>query len=350
MIDPFPSAARFWPQLGRPIAPMLQKLVSLVFVVFATVSAAPTSARCQSSFTGQRMPYEAFDQLSTTPIQVGGGTINVGFAPGTFVLPQETLLAWLKKSAEAVTVYYGRFPVKSARLLIVPVSGRGVQGGTAFGYRGPAIRLLVGMNSSQADLDADWKAVHEMVHLALPDLPGDSLWLAEGLAVYVESIARVQAGDLTPEKIWGEFARDMPHGLPASGDRGLDQTHTWGRTYWGGAIFYLLADVEIRKRSNNILGLQQAMRGVVAAGGTHDRDWSVERVLAVAGRAVKMSVMTELHDRMGPAPYDPDLPQLWRDLGVSLNGSSVKFDDSAPLAAIRRAITARLSDTDTHVN
>ena len=41
--------------------------------------------------------------------------------------------------------------------------------------------------------------------------------------------------------------RDMPKGLPQAGDQGLDNTATWGRKYWGGAMFCLLADIEIRK-------------------------------------------------------------------------------------------------------
>jgi hypothetical protein len=37
----------------------------------------------------------------------------------------------------------------------------------------------------------------------------------------------------------------------------------------------------------------------------------------------------------------PDLDQLWRDLGLRNTGGSLEFDDTAPLAAIRRAITTR---------
>ena len=58
----------------------------------------------------------------------------------------------------------------------------------------------------------------------------------------------------------------MPKGLPAAGDRGLDYTPTWGRTYWGGALFCLLADIDIRKRTSNRFGLQDALRAIVAAG------------------------------------------------------------------------------------
>ena len=104
---------------------------------------------------------------------------------------------------------------------------------------------------------------------ALPDMPDRYAWLSEGLAVYIEPVARVQAGDLTAPEIWQAMMRDMPKGLPQAGDQGLDNTGTWGRKYWGGAMFCLLADIEIRKRTNNRLGLQDAMRGVVAAGGPH---------------------------------------------------------------------------------
>ena len=101
--------------------------------------------------------------------------------------------------------------------------------------------------------------------------------------------------------------RDMPKGLPQAGDQGLDNTDTWGRKYWGGAMFCLLADIEIRKRTNNRLGLQDAMRGVIAAGGNHEQDWSIERVLATADKAVGVDVLTRLHNEMGPKPVTPDL-------------------------------------------
>ena len=292
------------------------------------------------------MPYDAFDRLPTTPITVGGSILNIGFAPGELALPRRTLLAWIENSAKTVLLYYGKFPVASARILLVPSLGSGIRGGQAFGFRGGAIRLLVGRDSTEADLVRDWKAVHEMVHLALPDVGQSHQWLAEGLSVYVESIARVQAGDLTDERIWGDFVRDMPQGLPQAGDRGLDNTPTWGRTYWGGAIFCLLADVEIRKRTGNRIGLQQALRGILSAGGSFERDWRIERVLRVADVAAGVSVLSDLYEKMRERPYAPDLDALWRDLGISVHDDRVVFDNNAVLAPVRRAITAAPSHDD----
>ena len=132
----------------------------------------------------------------------------------------------------------------------------------------------------------------------------------------------------------------MKKGLPEQGDRGLDGTPTWGRTYWGGAMFCLLADIEIRKQTGNKAGLQQALRGIVEAGGNMEQVWPIERILSVGDKATGTNVLADLYAKMGDEPYAPDLEALWRDLGVSVGEGRVTFDDTAPLAPIRRAITA----------
>jgi len=315
-------------------------LAAALAVAFA--SAFPFLADAQSEFMrGDRMPYDAFEKLPKTDLDVPGGVIHVAFAPGEIALPKEKVLDWVKASARAVATYYGRYPVRELKLLIVPVDGPRVRGGTTWGYRGAAIRILLGRDASEDDLRRDWVMVHEMVHLALPDMADRHAWLSEGLAVYLEPIARVQAGDLQAAEIWQAMMRDMPKGLPEAGDRGLDNTDTWGRKYWGGAMFCLLADIEIRRATGNELGLQDAMRGVIAAGGNHEQDWPIERVLATADKAVGVNALTRLHSEMGAKPVTPDLTALWRDLGLRPRGEALDFDDSAPLAAIRKAITAR---------
>jgi hypothetical protein len=316
-----------WIVAGAVIAAMLGGLVSF-------------RADAQSEYMrGDRMPYDAFDRLPQTDLEIAGSTIHVAFAPGDIALPREKVLDWIRTSAKAVSAYYGRFPVSSLRLLLVPVEGARIRGGTTWGYRGAAIRIPLGRDSTEDVLRRDWVMVHEMVHTALPDLDERYGWLSEGLAVYVEPMARVQAGDLSARAVWQDIMRDMPKGLPESGDQGLDNTDTWGRKYWGGAMFCLLADIEIRKRTDNRLGLQDAMRGVLAAGGNHERDWSLDRVLSTADKAVGVDVLTRLHNEMGPKPVTPDLAALWRDLGLKSQGESLEFDDTAPLAAIRKAIT-----------
>jgi len=320
------------------------RIVLTVAIALALPALVLLRADAQSEFMrGDRMPYDAFDKLAKTDLDVPGGVVHVGFAPGDIALPRDRILDWIKTSAKAVSTYYGRFPVNVLKLLIVPVDGRGVRGGTTWGYRGAAIRIVLGRDASEQDLRQDWVMVHEMVHTALPEMEDRYSWLSEGLAVYIEPVARVQTGDLTAREIWQAMMRDMPKGLPQAGDEGLDNTDTWGRKYWGGAMFCLLADVEIRKLTGNRLGLQDAMRGVLAAGGNTEVDWPIGRILKTADKAVGVDVLTRLHDRMGPKPVTPDLEALWRDLGLRSQGGNLEFDDTAPLAEIRKAITAARS-------
>jgi len=82
------------------------------------------------------------------------------------------------------------------------------------------------------------------------------------------------------------------------------------------------------------------MRGILKSGGSIEVEWPLARALKVADQAVGVPVLEELYDRMKAKPVTPDLPQLWKDLGVERQGETIVFDDAAPLAPIRRAITA----------
>jgi len=243
-----------------------------------------------------------------------------------------------------VTTYYGRFPVPQVLIRITPFEGRGVRDGMTFGDRGGRITIRVGNDTSPSELTSDWMLTHEMVHLAFPSVDEKHHWIEEGIATYVEPIARIRAGHLTADQMWLDLVRDMPQGLPQPGDRGLDHTHTWGRTYWGGALFCLLADVEIRRQTNNAQGLEHALRGILDAGGDIRKEWNLQDALAVGDRAVGVSVLRPLYAKMKDKPVSVDLGTLWAQLGVQSDGASVRCDDSATLSAIRRAITTAESN------
>jgi hypothetical protein len=52
-------------------------------------------------------------------------------------------------------------------------------------------------------------------------------------------------------------------------------------------------------------------------------------------------VLRDLHAQMGLQPVVVDLSALFHQLGVFLRGRTLTFDDRAPLAVLRRSITAR---------
>jgi hypothetical protein len=282
---------------------------------------------------------------ATKKIEIGGATLQVDFASGALDLSQEQVLPWIQRAARAVTVYFGRFPVSRARILIVPVPGeRGIMQGTTWGdMRGwPGFtRIRLGQHSTEHDLVEDWTMTHELTHMAFPSLPDEQHWMEEGLATYIEPVARVQAGELQAKRVWRDMLDGMPKGEPASGDQGMDRTHTWGRTYWGGALFCLVADVNIRKQTKNRKGLQDALRAIVAASGTIDHDWPLMQALQLGDKATGTTVLTEMYKQWSNAPSPVDLPRLWDELGVHRSSDGVAFDPKAPLAPIREAITAR---------
>ncbi|HMD50753.1 MAG TPA: hypothetical protein VKG79_16695 [Bryobacteraceae bacterium] len=292
------------------------------------------------------IPAQSRPQLSPEQIHIGDSIIDVTFGPGTFDLPEPKILAWIANAANAVAAYFGRFPVAHARLLVRPVEGRGgIFNGTTWGNRGAAdafTRISAGQSTTQEDLDDDWMLTHEFTHMAFPDVEGDGRehhWIEEGMATYIEPIARAQLGLLSVDRVWADMAKGMPQGLPRDGDQGLDRTHTWGRTYWGGAIFWLLADVQIREATKNKKGLQDAMRAILNSGGTLDHDWPIERVLEIGDQAVGCSVLENLYNQMKATPVETDLAALWKRLGVEVDHGTVKYNNHAPQANIRKAIT-----------
>jgi hypothetical protein len=275
-------------------------------------------------------------------LPAGGGKIEISFQPGDFDAGGDAIRKWIANAAEAVTTYFGRLPVERTRLSVRAVAGRsGVLNGVTFPDTPPETRISVGQQTTAIQLDNDWTLTHEFSHLAFPNVAAQQHWMEEGMATYVEPVARVQSGNLTVERLWADTVRDMPKGVPAADSHGLDQTRSWANTYWGGAVFCLLADVQYRERTRNQRGLQQALRGILAAGGSIQEGWPIARAFEAADRAAGVPVLSELYGRMKDAAVAVDLPELWRRLGVAVEGRSVVFHDDAELAAVRRAITER---------
>ncbi len=205
------------------------------------------------------------------------------------------------------------------------------------GEGGASILLSVGHDTAESDLVDDWVTVHEMVHVSFPSVLRP--WAEEGLATYVEPIIRVRAGLLDRDQVWRDLIRGLPKGQPGDGDGGLDGPPSWGRTYWGGAAFWLLGDVEIRQKTENKRSIDDALRGVIRAGGNVAVTWSLDDALGTGDRAVGTPVLVDLYHSMKDKPVKVDLDDLWKRLGVRLENKRVVYDDTAPLASIRKAIT-----------
>ncbi len=285
-------------------------------------------------------PYSAFGRFELRRIGMAGGSLELALPQGAYTAREQVAIeGWARRAAQAVGSYYGRFPVERAALFVLEGERPGVNFGRTLGNGGASILVSLGHPVHEDELWLDWVLPHELVHLAFPSMAPAYSWLEEGIATYVEPIARARVGQLAAADLWRDFLVSMPQGQPEPGDEGLDRTPTWGRTYWGGAIFCLLADVQIRQKTGNRRSLDDALRAILGAGGDVARRWPLERALAVGDEATGTTVLRDLHRLHGAAPVRVDLEQLWRQLGVRLGGGRARFDEDAPLAEIRRSIT-----------
>jgi hypothetical protein len=317
-------------------------LLSVLLVMWAYVT--PGTIAPAQPHDHHHAPWDSQVAWSRT-IHAGRASVRVDVAPGPMDLSRDKVIDWVNTAARAVSEYYGRFPVRHARVLVVPVADRrGVLTGTTWGgVDGFAAftRMRVGEHTTVQELGDDWTMTHELVHTALPSLSRNHHWLEEGLATYVEPIARAQIGTLTPEFVWQETVKDMPQGEPHPSETGMDQTHTWANTYWGGALFCLMADIKIREATGNRKGLQDALRGIVAAGGSIAVDWPIAKVISTGDEASGTTVLADLYRQMGNQAFASiDLDALWKLLGIEAGNGSVEFSNQEPLVAIRKAILA----------
>ena len=273
-------------------------------------------------------------------LNVGASKIDITLPTDSMKLSRQQLLSWVRMCANSVSHYYGKFPVPHLTLRISAGYGSEVRHGVTYPKDGGLIIITVGRDSEVSDLKDDWVLTHEMIHLAMPSLDDNHHWLEEGISTYVEPVARAQTGVLPIAEVWRQFAHDMDQGEPSYGDRGLDNTPSWGRTYWGGAMFCLMADVKIRERTHNRRGLQDALRAVLSHGGTITEDWDIEQMLKIGDKATGTTVLMDLYNEMKDKPDPVDLDALWKKLGVALENRHAVLNDKAPDAGIRKAITA----------
>jgi hypothetical protein len=277
----------------------------------------------------------------TSTLMIGGSRIDVTIQSADTPdapLSQTDVMKWVQFAAESVATYYTRFPVPHLTLRVVSFDGTGVRHGMTWGREGGLIVIHAGNKTTPAEFAEDWMLTHEMIHLAFPSMADKHHWIEEGISVYVEPIARIRAGHWTALQMWSDLVRDMPKGEPQAGDQGLDHTHSWGRTYWGGALFCFVADIEIRKQTKDKKGLEDALRGILEAGGDINQDWDLEKALKTGDHVVGLDVLEKLYAEWKDKPVQVDLAAMWQHLGVEANGGTVVLKDDAPMSFVRRAI------------
>lgn len=285
-------------------------------------------------------PYTAFGPLTLRNVELPGGQLIVGLVPARYPLPEKELLSWVETSGRAVASYYDGLPVPREAVLLVPAGRGGIGMGKSLAGGGVTVFVAIGAHTNAADLADDWVLTHELVHAAFPAQPRELDWVEEGLATYVEPIARARIGALSEKEVWRGLVDGLHNGLPEAGDRGIDHTHTWGRVYWGGALFFFLADLEIRRQTKGAASLREALKAILREVSSNAHHGDLARAFEIGDRATGTHVLTTLHAAWASTPVNVDLDALFASLGVrrGADARDVSFDDSAPESALRRSL------------
>lgn len=284
-------------------------------------------------------PYSAFGSGTRTRLDAGGASaVELVIAEGELAVSHARVERWARERVGALTTFLGDAPHRHALVLVVPARGRWIGPGRSLSGGGASIVVWIGDEAGDAELAADWVLLHELIHLAFPWLASEHAWATEGLATYLEPFVRARASLTSELEAWQGLRDGLDLGQPGEGDRGLDRTHTWARTYWGGALFFFTADVTLRRETSGRCGLEDALRAIVRAGGTSTARWSLRATLRVGDAACHTTTLERLYDAMRARPERVPVGAMLDELGIPRAGARQVLSATAPLAAIRRSI------------
>ena len=204
---------------------------------------------------------------------------------------------------------------------------------------GASILLFPTANASEEELTTAWVLVHELSHLTMPRLSGDR-WISEGYATYMQEFLRLRAGLLSPEVVWRRVVSKLRQerlgaGRPlAEESETMGQSRTYSHVYWAGAALFLEIDVALRRRGTSLIEV------IGSAPWSEGERWDGFRCLAAIDAIVGEPVALPLAERYAQLVEIPDLTPLLEELGVVLGDEGIRFDETAPGAALRRAMNA----------
>jgi len=302
------------------------------------------------TFTGHAL----FGSFSQRELALPSATMSVS-TPGDFSEGQLALIArWLESAGRMVSLVSGRFPISRAQVIVLPTTA--AQFSFRFGHTGrsggASILLFVPSEIAAEDLSDDWIAVHEFSHLLHPFVRREDAWLSEGLATYLQEVLRVRAGTLRADAAWrrlytgAALGRRTRAGLRAESER-MRYARNYQRVYWAGAAVALMADVELRRRSDGHKSLDTALAALSESADFMRTPASAGSLLAALDEASGGRAFQDSAQRYLSGEELPDLTELYVQLGLidaaQPAGAEIalRAHADAPLAWIREAIMAR---------
>ena len=238
--------------------------------------------------------------LKVDRLSIGKATIDIARLPGQQTMSDAELMTWVSTHVQAVALLLSPFFGPPCADSDPPRPSAKDVFGHANGDGGASVLLTLPHKTDLAATHGIWTLTHEMVHLAFPSVHRNHDWIEEGIATHIGPIVRVRVGDLTPG-VWMDMVE------------GNAQRPAGGGGSWTGQYPHLGTNLLGRRSTaswptsrsaaaTTTASLDDALRGIVEAGGNISQEWELTRALRPGTTRRSVPVLMDLYKKMGTHP------------------------------------------------
>ncbi len=179
----------------------------------------------------------------------------------------------------------------------------------------------------------------------LPYVDHEQRWISEGFAQYYQNVLLARAGQYSAENAWKRIRQGLERGRKSAPGVSPNDAADGGwrdsrmKVYWSGAALALMADVELRRRSEGAESLDSVLDQLQRCCLPSARSWSGVELFEKFDSLVDKPLFMNLYRQYADTDDFPDTRPLLTRLGITERDGKVWFDDDAELASIRQAIT-----------
>ncbi len=257
---------------------------------------------------------------------------------------------WLKQVTDALLTVYNELPKDNYTINIEKSPSRSSPVPWGQVKRGTPTNVLLVINPDLGHdaLISDWTAFHELSHLLIPYRGNGDIWLSEGLATYYQNIIQARSGRLDETEMWHKIVAGLNRGrneqrwnhinLTEVSDN-IHETRQFMRIHWSGVLFWLTADIELRKRGKS--SIDEAL--MLLRNCCEQQSMSAKEITSKLDELTKENIFVPLFNKYRKSYSTPEFSSILNDLGVKQNKSTgvISFNNDAPFASIRKQIYQR---------
>jgi M61 glycyl aminopeptidase len=290
----------------------------------------------------------AIGEVSRHSLRLGTTSLAIDIVGKQTPAAQQRYVAWIDQTSKALAGLYGRLPIPWVQVMIIPQppGPEVVPWGEVTRLGADSVVLFVDQSRALDALTMDWVAIHEFSHLLHPFLQRRDSWLTEGLASYYQNVLRAQAGTVTPSDAWRALAAGFARGrrqtdgrtsLAAATEQMLDR-RLFMRVYWSGAALALLADVELRQRTQQRMSLARVLAEFASCCLPAAEPWTARAVLREFDKIAGLAVFERLVDQYLETTEFPSLASAYVALGIIEHRGKLNFSTHPAARRLRESI------------